>query len=604
MNETVSILRLTVPKLEATKGVKPMDAQQIAAWLQALPIANVQQSATDIRDVLVQLNRTEIRVEQRFRIMELIGQKAIDIDAAMKKTREKTAFRPTERNRALALLHQTMLSELANGFKLIIVELLRTGEPGRVPKAMVIAMYRAIHFLCHDLLEAYVAYASDPPHIWGEIHRMYRFATQARIQNQPVERGPQNSLRRQSIEEIYRQIVLLYLANPYHLMQGEVYTIFDRLPAWLDGCVLEPVASGSEIAGQLYIDPERDAPPLYAPLDLPAKPLKALRVKVTGASEAVSVLIEAIEVQRRQNTTLTLIDRMQRDMLMRLHEAWRVRRERLSPRSPQMIKVSVTVGLGSCHNFINNEQSFHPEHDEHELGGQFGGDMSIVGDHVDSWASGAQSRSTTRSSIFESTEIGGNDHWDDVYSTPEKESLEARAHEQSFRQQFEVSHWDQHDVSEGGISLSCGSTLPDTMRVGEIVAYRPDTDQGSAWLVGSVRWMQFLPDRGLSLGIRKLSASADALGLRAIEGTGKGGEYFRAVMTAPIDSDPAANSLLVPAAIYDIDTLVLATTPDKLYYLRLVDLIETSRSYTRFSFEFSESPKAKYTSQARRNRPF
>jgi len=595
MTEITSILRLSVPTAHPEADIEPMDAASIDSWLQALPMGNVQQAATDIRDVLVQFNLAPIGVEKRFRAMELISHKAFDIDAAMKKAREKTAFRPTERNRALASLHQSMLSELASGYKLIVVELLRTGEPGRVPKAMIIAMYRAIHYLCHDLLEAYVAYASEPEHTWGEIHRIYRFAAQAHIQNQPISIGATNTSQQQSIEQIYRQIVLMYLANPYHLMQGEVYAIFERLPAWINGCKLEPVASGSEIAGQLYIDPERNSPPLYAPHDLPAKPLKALRINVTGTSESVLQLIEGIEEQRKSDKALTLLDRMNRDMLMRLHSAWRIRRERVFPRSPQMVKIAVTVGLSGAHNFVSGEVPFHPEHDEHDHGLSQTSDISIMGDLDDAWS---VNKSGARSSIFGASEIGGDDHWDDVFETPGSTSIAARAHADSFRQQFAVSHWDQHDISEGGISLSCGSTLPDTVRVGEVVAYHTMSENDVDWMVGTVRWMQFLPGRGLSLGIRKLSEMASALAVRAIGGTGEGGEYFRAILTAPMGSDITANRLLVPAAIYDIDTLILATSPDKTYYLRLTDLIETSRSYTCFSFEITEPPKTKYQSHA------
>jgi hypothetical protein len=96
--------------------------------------------------------------------------------------------------------------------------------------------------------------------------------------------------------------------------------------------------------------------------------------------------------------------------------------------------------------------------------------------------------------------------------------------------------WQQFDISEGGISLSLGDTPQEKIRVGEIIGYR--SEPGEPWAIGSVRWMQFLKGRGLSIGVRKMTTRSFAIGGRAVEGTGEGGEYFRMLLTDPLD-DPA-----------------------------------------------------------------
>jgi hypothetical protein len=128
------------------------------------------------------------------------------------------------------------------------------------------------------------------------------------------------------------------------------------------------------------------------------------------------------------------------------------------------------------------------------------------------------------------------------------------------------------------------------IRVGEIIGYRANAD--SPWAIGSVRWMQFLTGRGLSIGVRKLTVGAVAIGGRAVEGTGAGGEYFRMLMTAPIESLDEAK-LLAPAAIFDVGTKILAVVGDEVRYLILTALIETTRSFSSFRCESADKPTVK-----------
>ncbi|HEY5719163.1 MAG TPA: hypothetical protein VIW02_02150, partial [Gammaproteobacteria bacterium] len=194
---------------------------------------------------------------------------------------------------------------------------------------------------------------------------------------------------------------------------------------------------------------------------------------------------------------------------------------------------------------------------------------------------------------FEASEVGGRDAWESIYETRSQVVEKALDYEDKFRQKFELSTWKQHDISEGGISISLGETLPEgNIRVGELIGYRHSADAHERWNIGAVRWMQFLPGRGLSLGIRKLTDNAVAVGGRAVEGTGAGGEYFRLLLSGPLQQD-AEVSVIAPAAIFDVGTVLLVNDGQKLTYLRLSDLADTSRSFSQFTFGAAQPPKMK-----------
>lgn len=594
MIETISVLRLTVPTIPADAEALKTDPAKISAWIDALPLANVEEAATSMRDALVRMNRSPIDTQVRYQIMEQMRTKALGIDKAMKKQREKTAFQPSERNRQLAALHGGLLEEIAHAYKRILVDLLKQGDPGRVPQAMIVTAHRVIEALTHELLEAYVAYSPEPEHIWGEVHRIYRFASQAKIHLTPVPSGG-GSGEKETIDHVYRQMILLYLANPYHLMQGEIYTLFNEIDHWIDGCKLTPIASGQEVAGSLYIDPDQNQPPLYAPTNRPAKPLKGVSIDVSAASDLVSVPIKKLEQKRRaEKKGLSLIDRMRRDMLLRLKHAWEARRERDSKRLNVFEPVEVMVGLGCSHHHLSGEGEFAPEKTELKVAGGKGPEggltLGLMNENQEQWATNAGAQMSLRSSVFQGSDLGGADVWDTVFETRQDTVDRTTHYDQQFRQKFNTTTWQQFDVSEGGISLSLGDTPQERIRVGEIIGYR--TNAETPWSIGSVRWMQFLSGRGLSIGVRKITDRAVAIGGRAVEGTGAGGEYFRMLLTAPIEQlDQAA--LLAPAAIFDVGSKILVVLGDEVRYLRLTELLDTTRSFTSFALESAEKPKLK-----------
>jgi hypothetical protein len=594
MIETISVLRLTVPTIPEDAEALKTDPAKISAWIDSLPLANVEEAATSMRDALVKMNRGPMNTEVRYRIMEQMRTKALGIDKAMKKQREKTAFQPSERNRQLAALHGGLLEEIAHAYKRILVDLLNQGDPGRVPQAMIVTAHRVIEALTHELLEAYVAYAPEPEHIWGEVHRIYRFASQAKIHLTEIPSGGAGSSEKESIDHVYRQMILLYLANPYHLMQGEIYTLFAEIDSWIDGCKLTPVPGGNEVAGVLYIDPDQDQPPLYAPAKRPAKPLNGVSIDVAGASALVNAPIDTLEQKRRiEKKGLPLIDRMRRDMLLRLKHAWEARRERTSERLNVFEPVEVIVGLGTAHHFLSGEGDFEPEKTELKVAGGTDGSgltLGLMTDHQEQYATNAGAQMSLRSSVFGGGDLGGADVWDTVFETRKDTVDRTTGYDQQFRQKFQSTTWQQFDVSEGGISLSLDVATAEKIRVGEIIGYRANAD--SPWAIGSVRWMQFLTGRGLSIGVRKLTVGAVAIGGRAVEGTGAGGEYFRMLMTAPIESLDEAK-LLAPAAIFDVGTKILAVVGDEVRYLILTALIETTRSFSSFRCESADKPTVK-----------
>jgi hypothetical protein len=139
------------------------------------------------------------------------------------------------------------------------------------------------------------------------------------------------------------------------------------------------------------------------------------------------------------------------------------------------------------------------------------------------------------------------------------------------------------NMGTGGLCLACDGQCKVQTRVGELVAFKSEADPESEWRLGTLRWLRCQVDDALELGIMRIADEAVAVSVRASACVGTGGEYFRALI-ANNGTDPVLESLIVPAAMYDIGSILVLNSGMDLRYVRLTLLIATSTSFSQFSF--------------------
>ena len=124
--------------------------------------------------------------------------------------------------------------------------------------------------------------------------------------------------------------------------------------------------------------------------------------------------------------------------------------------------------------------------------------------------------------------------------------------------------------------------------VGELVGYRFGTRTGERWKIGVVRWLQSLPDIGLEMGIMHLGASGVPATVCGIEGLGAGTGYFRALLIARQVSLQQIRTLLLPASLYDVNSVLTINVKQRLFRGRLSRLVRATRAFAQFEFEVTK----------------
>ncbi len=576
---------------------------QIKAKLDHLPLANARESCVQIHALLKPLNRAPLDLNVRSKIIEMILPLLEDLTSSVRSTYMNVPLPLAEKLARNALIISALQTELSYTYKIIVQDLLEdqvataTGSV-QLPQAI----YYAMSFLARQLVDTYALYTDEPRHIWRELNQLYLYAEKRQLQD--IELNPINATdepKPATIANTYRRIILLSLANPYHLMQGEAVKMFKHLIDWAPSCNIIPHGNKPVPEGQLFVDLQMDAPPLYAPNTAnKIRPKEGRLLEIKGILNKLNNEIHVLATHNKNAIQSNLAKRMERDMYFRWSESWGIRRERMSHRSSVKTPTQVICSLTLAHHFISGGKHFEPEEHEVEMQnhdslslGHSHDSLSLIPEGHSPWAQESDIQHLTtsiekpRQSIFENNEgQSQKDIWVKVFAT----SIETME-ELTGKQKVAYDTYDCQiiNTNQGGYGLTCADKITPSARSGELLAARTG-QYNEGWSISAIRWMKIANKGKINMGVRIIAEDARAIGSKAVSGIGTGGEYFRALLAPDLDPEQHPTTLITPAAVYDIGSVIMLNLDDRILYARLTRQLASTNAYSQYQFELVKRP--------------
>lgn len=577
-------LALTIPAttLDRPALLSP-PPDQLAIWLDALNLVNAEDSSVHVIKALGSYNQCDMQVSER---MSALGQFIPVIEQLVDTLRGSyrgSAFPLASKQQARADLVLQLIEAMSTGYKIAAVGASQAGENAD-SEELVHSIFLAMHYVGETIMAAYLVYMPVEKHVWHELYQLYLFAEQHHlIRETPLIEGigfPEKT----TIGRIFKRIIMLSLANPYHLMEGDAIKVYRNLLEWGVYVSLVPVKDVTSVEGKFYLDLAGDNPPGFASGHIRHTPVNGRVLDVGRIVEGIGNLIKSIS-DKADDASLTLKDRMNRDMLVRLQSVWGGRAERQYERAPHSAMVSLATGLTASHYLIAGERVFQPEKDETSLkkgGGIDTSGLSLTPLDDDSWRTAEQAARIEqgivehRVSRFDPDAVQ-KDAWGKVHS----HKVLANKKDEPVAPVFQIQQWHIVNSSRHGEGLLSDQLAGIKIRVGDVVVHRHE--ETGPWGLAVVRWFGITPQKQIEAGLMNIAGQVRAVGTRALGGTGAGGEYFRGML---IKESGKTDTLLVSAMIYDLGTELLINTGSELLYARLIWLIDTTTSYTRFGIEY------------------
>ena len=549
---------LNLPLLSSKRPKPYIKPKKFRQWLNGLPSGNVHKSSQIVLQQLKILNQSRYPYSERSQLLDALRPTIRQLLLSLKQPLHRAELPLSDDYSLIAKLIQDLLSEITHGYKLITNDLMEKSSLKENDELLLReSIYLSIQYLARSIVESYLVYTAPQNDVWRELHQLYRYAEYEKIQNDAIDDPyPDYTLPIQyTIDLAYKRIVLLSLSAPYHLMQNEAEDIYYLVSAWTSVCEIQELEK-SHISNQYGVDFATDMSPRFIQDNLEWEPvdgrvinISEVKTRLTNhTNKILRINVESDDEFSDDDTPRSLKERQQRDMLLRLTDAWHSKLTRGTHREDRGAKLRMALGLNACHFYSSNKAAFTPEMDELRL---------------------VSSTENKQASVFAN-----------IY----REALHKdRIHENSV---YPMSPWQQHNISHTGIAISCGDSCNNmNIRVGEVVSYLFESKTGLRWKIGIIRWVHINSDNNVDMGIMNLAHSAVPIAIKAVKGLGKGTDYFRSLLVPKQVSIRQLRSVIVPSMLYDIGTVLSVNMKTKLFYIKLTKLIISTGNIAMFEFE-------------------
>ncbi len=548
---------LNLPNQDIFQRPKPyIKPRNLSRWLDQLVSKKLDDAIIELYQQLKILNKSHYSSKERLKLMLLIQPRAHEIMSGLEQTLS-TAKLPYKNQHAITQTNIVkLINEIASAYKLIVSELAILDDSRSNYDSMLSeAVYFSMLYLSMQLLQVYRCYQPEPEDTWSELHQLYRYSITLGLQDFPIDDqlAQAHFSPPHTIDKMYQRIVLLAIAEPYNLMQNESDVVYRITTQWIDHCNIIPLGDFSP-NNEYIIDLTDDFGPRFVSNDNTWMPSDGRIVDITLVKKKLEN-----DIQKLLRNTLTdsieaetLVNRNIRNMLMRISDNWRQRVSRKITRDKSSIEMTLINGMNACHYFLSGQSHFTPAMDEFKLLTQ---DTN-------------NSKEANSKAYIEGYKLAlDND----------------KRHNRSI---YLTSTWYEINNSQFGLALS-GDLEKYTrkiVKVGDLIAYKAKRNEKSNWHFGVVRWQKSRDRSNIEIGVMSIASNSIPIAVKGLSGVGAGTDYYRSLMIKGTNIKIQNDNIIVPAFLYDINSVIAVNTGKSLYYVRLTKLLLATGTIAQFQF--------------------
>ena len=584
-------MKLHIPEQNTpAKGATPNHPRKLKKWLANLPHANMGEMTRQIYSAVRDLNRQTMATKYRIENLEQLREPVRNIFDNLEKYFINRTLPLPEKSQKIVTLNQSLLKEMAYGYKIIIYEAANGIDKKVDSKTQNIAILRAIRYMSELLLRASEIYEPYPAGIWYDIHQMYCYAEQHDLHNKVIP-DAEYEQKKASISDYYKQVMLFSLARPSALRQSDSERVYKKLAAWADLTNLGKDAQENQVNRLFCARVDQDRPPKYLSMkDCDG----SSEIHTLDTSELVDTIRKDINGTQNKEGTLAIGDQFSAETLQVLAMSWGVCAKRRFSRADRSGSIKAAIGLVNAAREISGKAEVEEKEPEVINPGKRNQlNISLEAVPEDFKASESQVRTsyTTHHEIGSDTEGA----WDMV--SKGRVLTEAYDKERQFLEDAKLGlhheydkHWQIVNVSAGGYCLRWHSNTASRAQIGELIALREKEPDGEySWRIGVIRWMQFLRESGLEIGVQVLSPKS--MSATAQRSNRPNEEPFDCLMLPAIKPLELPPSILLPAhAFRPGDNLTIKLTDQETDMgIRLDPIKEHTGSFTQFQYTTKEA---------------
>ncbi|MCK5727431.1 MAG: hypothetical protein KAH22_11485 [Thiotrichaceae bacterium] len=460
--------------LDQKKPTPVLTSSSIRQWAKTLAIKDVGKVTREIYFYMGNLKTNLISPQTRIEITEIIRPQAERALENLEKKLSDSTFPLSERNKSLFSLNQSLLLEMAGAYQLSALDILTKGIKNK--KLLLLSIGRTLHYMGRVLINNHGLYIKPKKALWRDIHHLYLIACENDIQNLKIPEKTTIDYENicETIELYYKKISLLSLSHPHSNRAGEIGRLnrfYRKVLNYVD-IYSDPSTTEGKYAHIAMLN--SDSAPTLMPV---AELLYSPTVRLFDLSKVLKILTEFCKETENtslgSNDTFPMLNHSLAKRLIIALTTVQNRRFKRFPRNESTTLISHLRNITEVLKSDNKNNNLEESADDlfHEL--TFG-DLNAT-----------------------------------TWNTPEPIIQE--------KVDIELRVWKIQNSCSEGYGLLWENDDPSGVRVGEIIAIQDPKDDTHKWQIGAIRWMEFTPKVGLSIGIELLSPSAIPITIKSVK---------------------------------------------------------------------------------------
>ena len=540
--------------------------RDLKRWIAGLPKANIGETARQLYQGLGELNQLLTPSDNRLHLLELMRPEVYFVCQHLERHFLHQAIMLDERSRKISNLCQALQSQLAIGYKQIVLRIAPKYSKDRAA-LLSEALQRAVHALKGQLVRATQLYSPAPDQLWFELHQLFRCACDLQLQHRRVRDDLASLASELSVEQTYIATLLLGSARCNQLRQNPIAQLAQVLEPWSAWLKLHPGASGE---GLFAISPEIDAGPRYR-----SKFRSEQQPGLLGFDpQALVDAIEAHLLHQDASKPLPVPAGLTLDTLQHLHATWGEAAERSFQRTVGQGNLTVCVGMSALHFYLGGERTF-SELLKHPGSRAANFSRAVAQGEKDSWSQAFDAAPQSKADEFLP--------YEEIRYEPladDEGDAESSPHYPTYALPV-INH------SPGGYCLAWPKEVPAELQTGEMVGIQDATNQG--WSIAVVRWIRQVRGAGTQMGIELVAPYAQPCGLQLVRTRDDHSHYLRGLLLPEISAIDLPATLLAPRLPFQEGNKVLINTQGEEHRAGLDRRVASTHSFNQFAYRSLEA---------------
>jgi len=235
-------------------------------WVDELPIANLSLATRLLHDFMHESNKLLMTAQQRLDYLELLRPCYLAIEENLRSRLIKTGFPKSDNEHKIYTILVSIEREFSIGYWTVVKEQTRREISWFQGKDVALAIQRVIKGLTSIVVSQYIMSLPIPEWVWIDLHSLYKLGV--KIKKEATKVPDQSCLVNisSSIQDSYKQCILLSLADPTGLMPKEMQQVFE-FTELLSATITFEQKEVSSVQRQCVIFQDEDRPAAFVNRD-------------------------------------------------------------------------------------------------------------------------------------------------------------------------------------------------------------------------------------------------------------------------------------------------------------------------------------------------